>query len=60
MADIEVHTAYGWKPLGDLIQATIKCDKCGETVPADGDGFVKCDPPENIIYFCRECRKSHG
>ena len=59
MGHIEVHTAYGWKPLEDLIPATIKCDRCSEIVRAEGAGFMKCDPPENIIYFCAACRDKH-
>lgn len=59
MGNLQVHTAYGWKDLEDLIPATIKCDKCGEKVRAEGAGFVKCDPPENIIYFCEPCRAVH-
>ena len=56
MGDIEIHTADGWKRLGDIIIARIKCSKCGEEGEAESIGFQKCDPPELLIWFCRECR----
>ena len=59
MGELQVHTVYGWQSLEDLIPATIKCDKCGEKVQAQGAGFVKSDPVENIIYFCEPCRGTH-
>lgn len=59
MGNLQVHTAYGWRDIEDLIPATIKCDKCSELVRAEGAGFVKCDPPEALIYFCGPCRAIH-
>jgi hypothetical protein len=56
MADIEIHTVNGWVPLKDVIQGRENCDKCGKEEGAEGAGYQQCDPPELIIYFCRECR----
>ncbi len=56
MADMEIHTVNGWVPLKDVIQGRENCDKCGKEEGAEGAGYQQCDPPELIIYFCRECR----
>ena len=55
MAKVQVHTAYGWVDLDDLIPGRENCDKCGESENADAAGYQKCEP-ELIIYFCKECR----
>lgn len=60
MAKVQVHTAYGWVDLDDLIPGKENCDKCGEKYDADSAGYQNCNPPELIIWFCRECRKTHG
>ncbi|CAB4194214.1 hypothetical protein UFOVP1261_15 [uncultured Caudovirales phage] len=56
MGHLQIHTVDGWKDLGDVIPARIKCDKCGEIGVAQGAGFVKCDPPELLVYLCATCR----
>ena len=56
MGEIEIHTVDGWVPLKDVIQGRENCDKCGKEEKAEGAGYQQCDPPELIIYFCRECR----
>lgn len=56
MAKVQVQTAYGWVDLDDLIPGKENCDKCGEKFDADSAGYQNCNPPELIIWFCRECR----
>lgn len=59
MADIEIHTSGGWVKLQDIIQGQEKCTSCGVVEPAEGAGFVKCNPPELLVYLCRTCRIDH-
>jgi len=56
MADLEIHTASGWRKLEDIIQGQETCTTCGAIEGAEGEGFVKCDPPELLVYLCRKCR----
>jgi hypothetical protein len=56
MGDLEIHTANGWVKLEDIIQGEEVCSRCDKSVPAEGAGYMKCDPPELMIYLCRECR----
>lgn len=58
MGNIQIHTAYGWVDLEDLIIGTEKCSTCGIEEDAEGAGYVKCDPPELRIWLCRKCRVS--
>ena len=32
------------------------CDKCLKIMPLDNQGYVKSDPSNNFIWFCKECR----
>ena len=56
MGDIEIHTANGWVKLDDIMQGQEMCTICLAVEGAEGAGFVKCDPPELMIYLCRACR----
>jgi len=56
MGILEIHTANGWVKLEDIIPGVEKCDKCGEQEKAEGAGYIKCNPPELRLYFCKECR----
>jgi hypothetical protein len=56
MGDIEIHTADGWVKLQDLIIGQETCSKCGDQGEAESIGYQKCDPPELLIWFCKECR----
>ena len=42
--------------LEDVIQGQETCTNCSAVEPAEGAGFVKCDPPELLVYLCRKCR----
>jgi hypothetical protein len=59
MGDLEIHTPYGWVRLEDTIQGIETCTVCGEFEGAEGEGYVKCDPPELLVYLCRKCRSKH-
>ena len=59
MGDLEIHTVNGWVKLEDIIQAQQTCTICRVIEEAEGAGFVKCDPPELLIYLCRQCRIKH-
>jgi hypothetical protein len=59
MADLEIHTVHGWVKLEDVIQGQETCTVCGEVEGAEGAGYVKCDPPELLVYLCRKCRVKH-
>ena len=56
MGEIEIHTAQGWVALDDIIQGQETCTVCLAVESAEGAGYVKCDPPELMIYLCRACR----
>ena len=56
MGDLEIHTAHGWVKLEDIVIGTETCSKCGVKADAEGAGYVKCDPPELMVWFCRACR----
>jgi hypothetical protein len=58
MGNIQIHTAYGWVDLEELIIGIEKCSTCGLEEDAEGAGYVKCDPPELRIWLCRKCRVS--
>ena len=59
MADLEIHTASGWVKLEDIIQGQETCTVCQAVEGAEGAGYVKCDPPELLVYLCRQCRIKH-
>ena len=56
MGDIEIHTSEGWVKLNDIMQGQETCTVCLVVEGAEGAGYVKCDPPELMIYLCRACR----
>ena len=56
MGNIEIHTADGWVKLQDLIVGQETCSICASVGEAEGAGYVKCDPPELMIWLCRTCR----
>ena len=56
MGDIYIHTAQGWVNLDDIIQGQETCTVCLAVEGAEGAGYVKCDPPELMVYLCRACR----
>ena len=57
MGDLEIHTAHGWVKLEDIIMGTETCTVCGAEGDAEGAGYMKCDPPELMVWLCRACRK---
>ena len=56
MGHIQIHTVNGWIDLEDVIQGQETCTNCSTVEPAEGAGFVKCDPPELLVYLCRKCQ----
>ena len=56
MGFIEIHTVNGWVNIEDIIIGTEKCTRCAKQEDAEGAGYMKCDPPELMVWLCRECR----
>ena len=56
MGEIQIHTAAGWVALDDIVQGQETCTICLAIEGAEGAGYVKCDPPELLVYLCRACR----
>ena len=56
MGDLEIHTVNGWVKLEDIIPGEETCSICQSVGEAEGAGYVKCDPPELMVWLCRKCR----
>jgi hypothetical protein len=56
MGDLEIHGAYGWRKLEDIIIGEETCSLCQSVGEAEGAGYVKCNPPELMVWLCRKCR----